>query len=65
MALHAEGATEAANAFLKWLGVRTRALIDTHWEAVRRVAEALIVRKELGADEIKQLILSQGRMALR
>ena len=42
LALRVCGSGELASAFLKWLELRAKALIEEHWPAVERVANALL-----------------------
>ena len=50
-----EGEAEI-NAFIRWLEIRTDSLIATYWDAVQRVAEALLKHKTLPGDEVVALI---------
>jgi hypothetical protein len=44
LAAYACGTVDEVSAFLAWLSIRTRDLVEVHWLAVVAVAEALIER---------------------
>jgi ATP-dependent Zn protease len=54
------GSREIASAFLKWLDLRAGSLIADHWDAVERVAAALLERGALGHEEIASLMAARS-----
>jgi hypothetical protein len=50
------GSGEIASAFLKWLDLRAKALVEEHWPAVERLANELLKRGEVTQDEIAALM---------
>jgi hypothetical protein len=56
LALRVCGSGELASAFLKWLELRAKALIEEHWPAVERVANALLKQGVVTQDEIAALM---------
>ncbi len=56
LALLVSGSGEIASAFLKWLDLRAKALIEQNWPVVERVANALLKRGAMNEDEIAVLM---------
>jgi hypothetical protein len=56
LALRVCGSGEIASAFLKWLDLRAKALVEEHWPAIERLANALLKRGALREDEIAALM---------
>ena len=56
LALRVCGSGEIASAFLKWLDRRAKALVEEHWPAVERLANALLKRGVVTQDEIAALM---------
>lgn len=56
LALRVCGSGEVASAFLKWLDLRAKALIEDHWPAVERLAAALIKHGTMNQEEIAALM---------
>jgi len=56
LALRVCGSGEVASAFLKWLDLRAKALIENHWPAVERLAIALIKHGTMNQEEIAALM---------
>jgi hypothetical protein len=50
------GSVEEENAFIKWLDVKTRKILDLRWREIERIAAALIERKHLSGKEIVELL---------
>lgn len=46
---------ETLDAFIRWLELRTQDLVEIHMSAIDRVAQALLERKTLTSDEIKEI----------
>ena len=59
LALRVCGSSKIANAFLKWLDLRAKSLIEDHWDAVERIAMELLKRGTLAHEEIASLVLGQ------
>jgi hypothetical protein len=56
LALRLCGHRESATAYLKWLEIRTKDLIDLRWQSVGRLAAGLLEKSTLKSDEILALI---------
>lgn len=56
LALRVCGSGEIASAFLKWLDLRAKALIEQHWPAVERLANALLKQGTMDQDQIAALM---------
>jgi hypothetical protein len=56
LALRVCGSGEMARAYLKWLDLRAKALIEQNWRAVERLAHALIRRGTMSQEEIAALM---------
>jgi hypothetical protein len=52
-----------ADAYIRWLEIRTDNLIAAHWPEVQRIAKELLERKTVPGDEIAALILEQRGMS--
>jgi hypothetical protein len=60
LAMHVCGSDEQVDAFLKWLNVRARAILELRWPDVERVAQALLDRNTLRSREIVAVIESSN-----
>lgn len=49
------GSVEEESAFIKWLDVKTRKILDLRWREVERIAAALVERKRLSGKEVAEL----------
>ncbi len=56
LALVVCGSGKIASAFLKWLDLRAKALIEQNWPIVERLANALLKRGTVSEDEIAVLM---------
>ena len=59
------GSPDEATAFLKWLDLRMRSILDVRWFQVEAVAAALVERKRLTGAEIASLMTGASRAAKR
>jgi hypothetical protein len=50
------GSEEEENAFIEWLDVKTRKILDLRWREVERIAAALVERKHLSGKEVVDLL---------
>ena len=57
LALYAGASERQADAFLKWLEIRTEELLATRWAQVKAVAAALLRHGTLDGDALRQLIV--------
>jgi hypothetical protein len=55
------GSGEEESAYLKWLYIRARQVVDLRARAVKVLGEALITRKTLTGDEVLKIILDAER----
>ena len=60
LALNFNGYEDAANAYVRWVEIRTRYMINDLWWAVEKVAGALIEQESLSGKQIKRIILTDG-----
>jgi hypothetical protein len=56
LALNFNGYEDAANAYLRWVEIRTRHMIQEQWGAVENVANALLAEGSLSGKQIKHII---------
>jgi hypothetical protein len=59
------GSPDEATAFLKWLDLRMRSILDVRWFQVEAVSAALVERKRLTGAEIASLMTAASRAAKR
>jgi ATP-dependent Zn protease len=57
LALRTYGSGEIASAFLKWLDLRAKLLVEDHWSAIERVAIALLKHATLTNEDITSLVV--------
>jgi hypothetical protein len=56
IALHLTSSEEEAGAFLKWLEIRTRNLLQAHWPMVDALSKELLARNTVGGREVARLL---------
>lgn len=61
MALAVCGTGESATAYIAWLAIVTRDLIQSRWQSVERVAAALLEKETLSGQEVREAIIGQRR----
>ncbi|RUW01101.1 MULTISPECIES: hypothetical protein [unclassified Mesorhizobium] len=57
LALSICGSGESATAYLAWLDIVTRNIVEGRWSVIERVAAALLERETLTGDELRAVIL--------
>jgi hypothetical protein len=57
LAIRLCGSGPSTAAYLKWLNIRTKQLLDVHWASVERVANGLLNKGTLDADDLLSLML--------
>ena len=61
LALDATGSSEEANAYLKWLHIRTKQVVNIYWYLIEAVAKALLEHQTLSAVDIEQIMSTTRR----
>lgn len=61
LALSVCGNGESATAYLAWLNIVARQLIEGRWDLVDRVAKVLLDRERITGDELRAIILTPTR----
>ena len=56
MALRVNGSAEQAEAWLKWVEIRTRETLQTQWSIVGRVAKELLRASTLNGEEVQRIV---------
>jgi len=57
----ASGNDAMANALLRWLRLRSEALLEAHWEDVKAVTVALLQEKTLKSSRLREVIFDSAR----
>lgn len=60
------GSEREANAYVRWLEIHTKDLLDASfiWNSVKSVAQALLERETLGAEDVRRIYLDTSATAL-
>jgi hypothetical protein len=57
-ALRMQGSVELMNAYFKWLGVKTKAIVKIRWRLIEALAKELLVRKKMSGTELTDFLRS-------
>ncbi len=63
LALRVCGSGPSTTAYLRWLGIVAKDLINSRWPMVEKVAAELLVREELSAADVDVLLMPKRRPA--
>ena len=56
------GSNESVGALLRWMWVQARDLVTVHWSFIEAVARALLARRRLSGQEVREIILNSGKL---
>jgi ATP-dependent Zn protease len=61
LAMMATGSVEETEAYLKWLYVRTKQVVNVYWYLIEAIAEALLEHQTLSAADIERIMSTTKR----